>query len=63
MKINPAIEPDIQEEIVNLLPDSLDTSLKLLAQLTGNMLVESKTMTIDAYIAELKSQYLIYKGC
>ena len=61
MKINPAIKPDIQEEIVELLPASLHTSLKLMAQLTGNMLNESKTITIDEYIADLKAQYLIYK--
>ena len=63
MKINPAIEPDIQEEIVDILPASLETSLKLMAQLTGNMLAEADMMTFEEYVADLKAQYLIYKGC
>ena len=61
MKINPAIEPDIQEEILNLLPDPPEYALKLMAQLTGNILAGHGD--IDKYIADLKAQYLIYKGC
>ena len=63
MRINPAIEPDIQEAIVDLLPASLETSLKLMAQLTGNMLAEADMMTFEEYVVNLKIQYLIYKGC
>lgn len=62
MKINPAIEPDIQEAIVDLLPDPPDYALVLLAQLTGNMLAGNH-MTFDEYVVNLKIQYLIYKGC
>ena len=61
MRINPAIEPDIQEEILNLLPDPPEYALKVMAQLTGNMLAGYGD--IEEYIADLKAQYLIYKGC
>ena len=58
MKINPAIEPDIQEEILNLLPDPPEYALKLLAQLTGNMLANGH-MSFADYVNYLTKQYFI----
>jgi hypothetical protein len=63
MKINPAIEPDIQEEILHILPDPPKLALRVMAQLTGNMLVSINGPTFEEYVADLKAQYLIYKGC
>jgi len=56
------IEPDIQEAILDILPDSGPRALDVMAQLTANMIIEIKGANINDYVENLKKHLALYEG-
>lgn len=62
MKEIVTIEPDIQDKILNILPDDGTLALKLMSQLTANMLISIKNANYADFITNLKNDLALYEG-
>lgn len=60
--MNKSIEPKIQDDILNILPDDGPLALKLMAQLTANIILSIKDANVNDYITDLKLQLALYEG-
>lgn len=58
----PTICPDIQEEIVNMLPDNGHTALKVMAQLCANMLLSIKDADLGLFIKDIQDNFALYRS-
>lgn len=56
------IEPDIQEAILDALPNDGSLALKLMAQLIANMLLSIKDANVNNFINDLKLNLQLYEG-
>jgi len=56
------IEPDIQDAIVDILPNDGHKALEVMAQLTANMIISINNANIDDYIKNLKNHLASYEG-
>ena len=56
------IEPDIQDNILTILPDDGPLALKVINQLAANMIISIKDANINDFITELKSNIANYEG-
>lgn len=56
------IQPDIQETILNILPDYGPNALNLMAQLTANMLISIDGANINDYIVSLNNHLVSMEG-
>lgn len=56
------LEPDIQEKILDILPNDGTLALKVMSQLTANMLISIKNANFVDYINNLKSDLALYEG-
>lgn len=56
------IEPDIQDAILTILPNDPTLALKVMAQLTANMIISINNANINSYIEDLKLQLASYEG-
>lgn len=56
------IEPDIQEAILDILPDNGPKALDVMAQLTANMIIKIKGANINDYVKNLKRHLALYEG-
>lgn len=59
--INLTIEPEIQDKILDILPNDPSIALDIMAQLSANMLV-SIPSDLDKFIENLKVKHAAYKG-
>ena len=55
------IEPIIQDEILNILPNDGPLALALMAQLSANMLLSINGPSFDDFIADVRSNLNFYK--
>ena len=56
------IEPDIQEKILDILPDDGAKALNLMAQLTANMIISIDNANVKNYIESLHSHLASMEG-
>jgi hypothetical protein len=56
------IEPEIQEKILDILPEDGSLALRLVAQLAANMILSIEGATIGSFVAELKENLEQYAG-
>jgi hypothetical protein len=57
---NPTIEPEIQEQILNILPDDGPLALKIMCQLLANMIMSINHTKLGWVIAEIKTNLVNY---
>jgi hypothetical protein len=55
------IEGDIQEIILQVLPDDGALALDVMAQLSANMIMSIKGADIESYVQNLRAQYSAYQ--
>lgn len=56
------IEPEIQDKILVILPNDGPLSLKLMAQLTANMIISINDANVTDFIADLHYNLAQYEG-
>ncbi len=61
MKIE-TIEPDIQEKILDALPADGPLALKVMAQLSANMLLEIKGADLGLFIKDIQDNHAAYRA-
>jgi hypothetical protein len=57
---NPTIEPEIQEIILETLPDEGNTALEVMAQLSANMVLSIPGAKIDLFLNMVRAHYEAY---
>ena len=60
--MNHTIEPEIQDNILTILPNDGPTALKVMAQLSANMLISIKDANVNDFVTDLKLQLSLYEG-
>ena len=56
----PAIEADIQDQLICLLPDDYHTAIEVLAQLSANILLSGERFNIEKFIDKLRKHHAAY---
>lgn len=56
-----AIKPDIQGKILDILPDDGPLALKVMAQLSANMLSSIDDADLDIYIQDIQNNLKVYR--
>lgn len=56
------VEPETQEKILDVLPEDGPLSLKIMAQLSANMILSIDNANIDDFIADLRKNMGEYQG-
>ena len=56
------IEPDVQNKLLDILPEDGTLALKVINQLVANMIISIKDANINDFITELKSNIANYEG-
>lgn len=56
------IEPDIQEKILDVLPSDGPLALKVMSQLTANIIISINGANVNEFIDTLKSDIALYEG-
>lgn len=54
------IEADIQEKILNILPDNYETALEIMAQLSANICLSGKCFDVEAFCNKIRKHYNKY---
>lgn len=57
-----AIEPDIQEAILLMLPEDYDLSIELLCQLLANIMLSGKGASYETVTTYIKTHVASYEG-
>lgn len=56
------IESDIQEQILNILPDDYETSVNLMCQLLANIMLSGKGVPFYVITNKIKNHVIAYQG-
>ena len=56
------IEPDIQEAILDILPDDGLLAIRLMCQLLANMIISIRADNIDDVINHIRAELVSYEG-
>lgn len=60
--MTPLLEPEIQDAMLDILPEDGPLALSIMAQLSANMLTSINGANVDDFIADLKSNLETYKA-
>jgi hypothetical protein len=62
LKMLKTIEPDIQEKIIDILPNDGPLALKVMAQLSANILLEVKGAELELFIKDIQDNFEVYRA-
>lgn len=56
-----SIEPECQDKILDILPDDGNLALKVMAQLSANMLLSIKGADLGLFIKDIQDNFAAYR--